>query len=318
MVKFRLLWILVSLVPLKAEAKPVSYQSCGETFLLKRSPQRAISMDINTTEIMLALGLAPYMIGSAGVRDGSEILPELREAFARVPKILASYPGLDTVIGKRPDFIFGGWQYGFSESTGLTPQRLRKFGIPTYALNESCIRIQQRDKVQLEDVFADIETIGHIFDQKEKARELIHGFKAKLASFPRIAADQRRIRVFLYDSGEASPYTAGRFAMPQAMMEAAGAANIFEDIPSSWTAVSWEAVIARKPEFIIIVDYGDKPAADRIRFLTEKFRRAHLDVMSRRRFLVLDYAAVTPGIRTVSATEQLIQALHQHFPRPGT
>lgn len=300
-----------------SNSKLIHYKSCGEIQRLARHPERAISMDINTSEIMLSLGLASRLIAIAGSEDHKSVLPELRKDYERIPKIKASYPGLDALLGKKPDFVFGGWQYGFSEATGLTPQRLQKFGIASYALVESCIRIQSRVRVSLEDVFVDIETIGRIFGQEDKARQLIDSARHRIAAFRKTPLTASGVRVFLYDSGEASPFTAGSFAMPQAMIEAAGATNIFDDVNTSWTAVSWEAVVSRKPDFVIIVDYGDKSTDEKIRFLEKKFRGTNLDFMAKKRYLVLPYAAVTPGVRTVDATIALIQAIAQHYPRAG-
>ena len=47
-------------------------------------------------------------------------------------------------------------------------------------------------------------------------------------------------------------------AMPQAMIEAAGGRNIFDDLDSSWMRGNWEDVIARDPDWIVIVD-DDRP-----------------------------------------------------------
>lgn len=293
------------------------YQSCGQDLLLPKAPQRALSMDINTTEIMLTLGLAPRMVAIAGVSSRKDVLPSLLPAFDRIPKIDASYPGLDPIVGKKPDFVFAGWQYGFSEASGLTPQRLAKFGIASYALTESCIRIQPRSRVSLEDVFTDVETIARIFGEKAQADRLIDGWRQKIAALPKRRAGAEPHRIFLYDSGESMPFTAGRFAIPQAMIEAAGGQNIFADVKSSWTSVSWESVIARRPEFVIIVDYGDKTAEEKVRFLTAKFKKASLDAMERQRFIVLPYAAVTPGIRTVDTTAILAKVLQRHFSPAG-
>ena len=65
------------------------------------------------------------------------------------------------------------------------------------------------------------------------------------------------MRVFLYDSGEDKPFTAGRYAIPNAMIETAGATNIMNDMPTSWGTTSWETVAARNPQFLILLDYQD-------------------------------------------------------------
>jgi len=287
----------------------LSYQSCGEVFTLSKAPGRIISIDINTTETLLKLGLASKMIGVAGIEDKDAVLPELKDALARIPQIPASYPTLEALVALRPEFIYAGWQYGFSLSSGLTPKRLRKHGIASYALNESCIRIQTRPDIGFEDVYTDIMTLGQVFDVQARAEELVRGFKAQEAQLLKRKL-KRKPRIFLYDSGEASPFTAGRYAIPTAMIRAAGASNIFDDIETSWTNVSWENVIARGPEFIIVVDYGNKNAATKLAFLQKKLGNKGVPAVEQKRFLILPYAAVTPGIRTLDATVELQNALH--------
>ncbi len=46
-------------------------------------------------------------------------------------------------------------------------------------------------------------------------------------------------RIFLYDSGEDRPMTAGRLAIPQALISAAGGRNVMGDVAASWTHVNW-------------------------------------------------------------------------------
>lgn len=296
---------------------PQTYTSCGLSSQLTKTPSRAMSIDINTTEIMLKLGLASRMIAVAGVESRDDILPELRAEFDKIAKINAAYPSLETVLGLRPDFLFAGWQYGFSESTGLTPKRLGKFGIAAYALKESCIRVQRRPQVSLDDVFDDIQTISRIFDVSNRGEALIRQFRQDLKDIAKAPRRKNPARVFLYDSGEASPVTAGRFAIPNAMIEAVGAKNVFDDLMSSWTSVNWEDVIARKPDFVIVVDYGDGNAAQKVRFLEEKFRGKTIDAMERKHYIVLPYAAVTPGIRSIAAAGDLLKALASAFPHTG-
>ncbi len=77
------------------------------------------------------------------------------------------------------------------------------------------------------------------------------------------------MRVFVYDSGEEAPFTAGAYAMPTALIEAAGGVNIMDDLEKSWAEVSWEPVVDRNPEVVVIVNYGDVTAEQKIAFMKE-------------------------------------------------
>ncbi|MBR7539511.1 iron ABC transporter substrate-binding protein, partial [Mycobacterium tuberculosis] len=69
--------------------------------------------------------------------------------------------------------------------------------------------------------------------------------------------DKSGTRVFLYDSGEDKPFTAGKFAIPTAMISEAGGTNIMTDLDTSWGTTSWETVATRNPEFLVLLDYQD-------------------------------------------------------------
>ena len=74
---------------------------------------------------------------------------------------------------------------------------------------------------------------GKIFGKDAEATTLVEGWQARAVGSRAWLATIRK-RVFLYDSGEDKPFTAGRFAMPTAMIEALGAINVTADMDTSW------------------------------------------------------------------------------------
>src|SRR5713101_7664634 len=80
--------------------------------------------------------------------------------------------------------------------------------------------------------------------------------RAQVAAVRAKVAGLRPVSVFVYDSGEAAPFTAPGLAMPSALIRLGGGTDIFAGLRRSWTSVSWEQVVARKPQCVIINDYG--------------------------------------------------------------
>ena len=80
--------------------------------------------------------------------------------------------------------------------------------------------------------------------------------------------------MFVYDSGEETPFTACQ-GMPGEIIKAAGGISIFHDIEAGWARPSWEEVIARDPDAIVIMDYtGEENVAAKTEFLkTNAFTR---------------------------------------------
>ncbi|MEG0788456.1 MAG: ABC transporter substrate-binding protein, partial [Comamonas sp.] len=124
-------------------------------------------------------------------------------------------------------------------------------------------------------------------------------------------------KVFVFDSGTDIPVTTGPYAMPHAMIETAGAINIFDDLNSSWMRGNWEDVIARNPDWIVIVD-NDQPTPDGKRqFLLSKPELSDVTAIREQKFVLMDFAEATPGPRNVEATHRLAHALHPaHITQP--
>lgn len=290
---------------------PITVEVCGEPVTFDAPPQRAVTNDVNITEIFLALGLADKLVGYSGINADRHIAPEWQDDLKEIPQLSPQYIDLETLVAAEPDFFFAGWNYGFSEEKGITPESLEKYSIKSYVLTESCIHVTPREKVSLEDTFADILNIGRIFGVNERAQVLVEQYRADLAAIKStIGRVDDPVRVFVYDSGEGSPFTAAKFAMPNAMIEMAGATNIFNDVESSWTTVNWEDVVDRNPEHVIIVDYGEPDAAGKIAFLKSQPELAAVAAIKNDRFVVLTYEEATPGPRNVASTRLLAESFY--------
>lgn len=289
-----------------ALAYPVTVQSCSRSVTFDAAPARAISNDSNLTEMMLVLGLRDRMVGYTGISGWKTLDEEMREGVAELPELSAKYPTKEVLAGAEADFFFAGWNYGMKVGGEVTPETLEPLGIKVYELTESCIHIGPKAKSSMEDMYADILNLGRIFGVEAKAEDLVAGWKARLAELTAGVDRSKPLRVFVYDSGEEAPFTAGAYAMPTALIEAAGGRNILDDLEKSWAEVGWEAVVERNPEMIVIVNYGDVTAEQKIAFMKGNPAFASIDAVKNDRFVVLDYVEATPGPRNIKAVEKLI------------
>ena len=191
----------------------------------------------------------------------------------------------------------------------MTPDTLAPFGIQVYELTESCIHIGDKPKVSMADMYNDLRNLGKIFGVEDRAKELIAGYEAELTAFTdTLEASGEPLRVFVYDSGEDTPFTAGRYAMPTALIEAAGGVNIMDDFEKSWATVTWEEVVERNPEVVVIVNYGQVTAEEKRNFMMSNPAFADLDAVKNDRFVVLEYVEATPGPRNIRAVKTLADA----------
>ncbi|WP_417599553.1 ABC transporter substrate-binding protein [Pararhodobacter oceanensis] len=284
-------------------------QSCNRQVTFDTPPQAAIANDINLVEMMLVLGLSDHMVGYTGVSGWVKLDAEIAAGVEELPELASHYPSREVLIGADADFYFAGWNYGMRVGGEVTPETLAPFGIQVYELTESCIHIGDKDPASIADLYNDLRNLAAIFNVPERAEALITGYQAELATFlETLPALDHAPRVFVYDSGEDVPFTAGRYAMPNALIEAAGGVNILDDMEGSWTTVGWEAVVERNPEVIVIIDYGEVSAEDKQAFIATHPAFAEIDAVRNNRFVVLDYVEATPGPRNIRAVMTLAEA----------
>lgn len=299
-----LLALLLTATP--ALAFPVTVQSCNRAVTFEAPPARAVANDVNLIEMMLALGLRDRMVGYTGVSGWKTLDAELRAGLAELPELSAQYPTREVLAGAEPDFFFAGWNYGMTVGGEVTPETLEPLGIKTYELTESCIFVGPKAKSSMQDMYADLLALGTIFGVEDRAAALVAAYEAKLAEITASVDRATPLRVFVYDSGEETPFTAGAYAMPTALIEAAGGRNIMDDLDKSWATVAWEPVVERNPEVIVIVNYGDVTAAQKIAFLEANPAFAAVDAVKNDRYVVLEYVEATPGPRNLRAVEKLV------------
>lgn len=294
-----------------AFAYPVTVKSCDRDVTFDAPPARAVSNDVNLTEMMLALKLQDRMVGYTGISGWKTLDAGLREGVKEMPELSPKYPTKEVLLNADADFYFAGWNYGMKVGGEVTPETLEPFKIKVYELTESCIHIMAKNKPTMDDMFIDLLNLGKIFDVEDHAEALVAGYRTQLDEITtRIGGIEKPVRVFVYDSGTEKPFTSGRFGIPTAMIEAAGGVNIMEDVEKSWTEVSWEPVIERNPEVVVIVNYGDVTAEQKIAFMKENPAFKNLDAVKQDRFVVLEYVEATPGPRNVQAIERLANTFH--------
>ncbi|WP_284164720.1 ABC transporter substrate-binding protein [Frigidibacter sp. SD6-1] len=289
-----------------AFAFPVTVQSCDRDVTFDAAPTRAISNDVNLTEMMLVLGLRERMVGYTGISGWKTLDEEMRADVVELPELSARYPTKEVLAAAEPDFFFAGWNYGMKVGGEVTPETLAAFDIAVYELTESCIHIGPKARSSMDDMYNDILNLGKIFGVEAKAEELVNGWQARLAEVTATVDRSAPLRVFVYDSGEKAPFTAGAYAMPTAMIEAAGGVNIMADLEKSWAEIGWEPVVERNPEVVVIVNYGEVTAEQKIAFMKANPALSDIDAVKNDRFVVLEYVEATPGPRNIKAVEKLV------------
>ena len=293
-----------------AQSFPVTVDSCGEPLTFTSAPKRAVIHDLNMTEMALALNLNKNMVGVTGITGWYKTGPEFKAALGSIPELAPKQPTLENLIAVTPDFFFAGWNYGMKVGGEVTPTSLKQYNIKTLVLSESCIHInKQRPVASMDLLYGDFVKLGSIFGKADQANAMVSQWKSRLSKLSP-ASGAKDTRVFLFDSGEDKPFTAGKYAIPTAMIEAAGARNIMADMDTSWGTTSWETVAARNPQFLVLLDYQDGNGVTKLlNFLKAHPAMKETDAVKQERYVALRYAELTPGPANIEAIEKIAKAL---------
>ncbi|MDA0566354.1 ABC transporter substrate-binding protein [Streptomonospora sp. S1-112] len=287
-----------------AEGYPVTVRECGREVTVTAPPQRAVAMNQHVAEIMLALGLADRMVGTAFLDDA--IVPELRDAYDSVPVLAERYPSYEALLAAEPDFVYAGFAASaFDPAEGRGRDALEAAGMTTYASIEQCAA-----DVDMDTVGTEIRNIGRVFGVEERAEELIAGIEADVASVEERLAGVEPVDVLVVDSLDATVFTSGGAGIADDMIRSAGGRNVFSDVDDVFADVSIEQAAARDPEAILFYDYGSTTVEDKRRAVLGQPALAHAPAVREERFAELPLSSTVVGIRVGDAVTRIAEQLH--------
>lgn len=287
---------------------PVTIENCGTSTTYDSIPEKAVALNQHATEIMLALGLEDHLVGTAYIDD--EILPEFQDAYNEIEVLSAQYPSKEVFLNTEATFAYGGFRSAFSEDGVGLREDLSSLGIDTYLTSIFCIQ----DRVEapsIDEVYDDILNIGSIFGVEDRAEDLVHDMEHDLEEVSEaLEGVDDALRVFVYDSGDEAPFTASCCGTAQLVVELSGGENIFEDVPGGWATVSWEEIIDRDPEVILLIDSDWSTADEKAEFMIDNPALSDITAVKDRAFIVIPFSFTVPGVRNSMAIEEVSHELY--------
>ncbi|MFJ9109157.1 ABC transporter substrate-binding protein [Streptomyces sp. NPDC102283] len=288
----------------KSDGFPYTVKNCGVTTTFDAPPKRVVTMNQHVTEIMLELGLKKSLVGTAFLDD--QVLPKYAEDYASVPVIAKEYPSYEQVLAADPDFVYGGYSSAFTAADGRGREALRKSGIETRLNTESCTKGDQ----PMDTLYEEIREVGRTFGVPDRAEAWIKQAKADNAATAKKLADLKPVSVFVYDSGDKTAFTAGGEGIGNELIERAGGTNVFADLDKPFGDASWENVVDRKPEVIVIYDYGATTVEQKKKRLLTDPALADVPAIKNERFAVMPLSDAVLGVRVPAAVDKLAAQLH--------
>ncbi|AWL88214.1 hypothetical protein AMK14_16660 [Streptomyces sp. TSRI0445] len=294
------------------EGFPYTVKNCGVTTTYKTPPKRVVTMNQHVTEIMLELGLKKSLVGTAYLDD--KVLPKYAKDYASVPVLAKEYPSYEQVLAANPDFVYGGYASAFTAGDGRGREAFKKSGIETRLNTESCTKGDQ----PMDTLYEEIREVGRTFGISDRAEAWVKQAKADNAATAKKLADLKPVSVFVYDSGDKTAFTAGGEGIGNELIERAGGTNVFADLGKPFGDASWENVVDRKPDVIVIYDYGATTVEQKKKRLLTDPALADVPAIKNKRFAVMPLSDAVLGVRVPAAVDKLAAQLHPETVKAAT
>ncbi|MFG3285751.1 ABC transporter substrate-binding protein [Streptomyces sp. NPDC048111] len=283
---------------------PYTVTNCGVTTTFTEPPKRAVTMNQHATEVMLALGLAKSLAGTAYLDDA--VLPRYAADYRSVPVLAAQYPSYEKLLAANPDYVYGGYASAFAAGEGRGREALAKSGIKTRLNVENC---PKGPATTMDDVYQEVREVGRTFGVPERAEAWVK--EAEATNAKATPTGGAPVPVFVYDSGDKTAFTVGGKGIGNDIVRRAGGRNVFADDlkGASFGDASWENVVARAPRTILILDYGGTSVEAKKKRLRDDPALASVPAVKNDSFAVLPLSDMVTGVRAPGAVTKLAAQL---------
>lgn len=278
----------------QVQYEAVTVDNYGRELNFIEKPSKVLTLGPNTTELFIALGLADSIIGNSLDNHSRGALPEYEAAYATIPELTYGNATREAVLTSGADFVYGiDWEFG---DEGLNIAELEQYGIQAY-INQA---------TTLEQIYKEIEDLGSIFAISSTADAFIQEQKNRIADVRSKVEKEEPVNVLVYDSGGNGVFTATGTNFETLLIKQAGGKNIFDDIADKqWSTVSYEEVLARQPDVIVIHDYDAPSLEQKIAEIKADTVLSQLEAVKQERFISISLESVLPGNRMAYTVEHL-------------
>lgn len=254
--------------------------------------QRVVSLAPSNTEILFAVGAGAQVVG----RDSFSDYPAEAKSAQDVGGSMGKYDS-EAIVALHPDLVLAG-----EINTPEQVSSLEQLGLTVYYL---------KNPVTLEEMYANVETVGSLTGHADQARTLVDSLKTRVAAVDAVIAplDSRPTVYYELDASDPTkPYTAGPGTFVDLLISRAGGQNIGNSLTSQWAQISLEQLVVANPSIIVLGDsaYGVTP--DSVKARTGWGGLAA--VQSGQIYPFDDNLVSRPGPRLVDGLEALAKLLH--------
>lgn len=295
-------------------------QNCGQEVTLTDPPQRIVSLNQGTTEILLSLGLSDRMVGTATWTD--PVLPHLERANESVPRLAENNPSMEVVLDQEPDFVTASFHNTLSEGGVADRQTFTQLGVPTYLSYAECTKSAfdgedgARDTpLEMSHIAQEVTDLATLTGVPEQGGKINAELRDRVEAATTDPPDSEISVVYWFANAE-QPYVAGGYGAPAIISRELGLTNVYEDRKEEWPQVGWEDFAAQNPDVIVLGDLTRRSqtaetAETKIDFLESNPVTREMEAVRNRRYIAVAGGDMNPSLRTVDGIEKVGAGLHQ-------
>lgn len=274
----------------------------GREISIKKKPEKVLTFGPNCTELFVVLGLSDLVIGNSLNNHSRGPLPEFAEEYKKIPELNYAEATREAVLTSGADFIYGiDWQFGNSDQNVLDVNELESFGITAYVASATT----------MDAIYNEISDLGKIFGITDKTDAFIADQKNRIKTVQDKISDKKPLKVLVYDSGSSGVFTCSGSSFESKLITLAGGENLFNDLKDkAYVTVSYEEVLARNPDIILIHDYDSPSVEAKIEEIKANSTLSQMDAVKNNRFARIELETVLPGNRMAHSVEKLAQDFH--------
>ncbi|MBE6965610.1 MAG: iron ABC transporter substrate-binding protein [Ruminococcaceae bacterium] len=277
----------------------VVFDNYGREAVIKKNPQKVLTLGPNCTELFAALGLSDKVIGRSLINHSRGPLPEYADAVNAIPQLNYAEATREAILTSGADFVYAiDWEIS---DAGCNIDEAKGYGMDVYV----------NSATTPEEQYKEILDIGKIFGIEERAEAFVADQKARISAVQERLRGKEPVKVLVYDSGNDGVFTCSGTNFESLLISLAGGKNIFDDLTEKhWVTVSYEEVIKREPDVIVIHDYDSPSVEEKIAEIKADSSLASLDCVKNERFVPITLESVLPGNRMAYAVEELAEAFY--------
>lgn len=240
---------------------PYHYKSCGHEQTVATSPKKVVSIQLSTLPTMVDLGLEDRVAGVAQIIPEKAYPAEMEAKLKAMPQLSFAKTSGGSVEISMESIHAAGADMVFGLEKDLDYAALAEANIPTYTQKGNCLDASGQD-ADIKDVYELYDEVGELFGAQEAATKAKASLDKRLSEVKANKDQQAGTAVFLYITpGENELWTYGKASMTDVIMEESGLTNLYADNPQRVFKVSAEDILAKNPDYVVLVNIGYEEAA---------------------------------------------------------